>query len=204
MDLLGRSRSNQRGMSMVELVIVVAVSLVLAAILLPNAMNSIFNIRLRAAANEVAGLLQQARYQAIRDNTYYPVRVGTIGSTTVFYVDTSATKNTSTWSNSFPSVQLGGRVARQTSGFPAVTSMSLGFTPLAANSIPYFSARGTPCSMNGNVCQNIFVSAGISTIAAYQIFLSDARPGGGTGWAAVTISPAGRVRVWMWDGAKWE
>lgn len=199
-----------RGMSMVELVIVVAVTMVLAAILLPNIINTTYNIRLRSAANDVSGLLQQAHFRAIRDNTYYPVCSTTIGSnnrTTLFFIDMSATRNCSaSWSNTYPTVQLGGNVTRRTSGYPAISSMSLGFTPLVAStSPPYFSSRGTPCSVNNNLCLNVYTPpSGTTVIAAYGIFLTDSRPGGGSGWSAVTVSPAGRVRTWMWDGSKWE
>jgi hypothetical protein len=98
---------------------------------------------------------------------------------------------------------LGGRITRATAGFPAIPTVSLGFTPLAATQLPYFSFRGTPCLMNGAVCTNTRPDPTGSTIAAYQIFLTDTRPTGSNGWAAVTVSPAGRIRVWMWDGSAW-
>ena len=89
-----------RGFTLVELLIVVAIALTVAAVALPSVLNSIYNVRLRAAANEVAGLLQQAHFRAIRDNTYYPVRSATTGGATVFYLDTSTGKNATTWSSS--------------------------------------------------------------------------------------------------------
>ncbi|MBZ5627597.1 MAG: hypothetical protein LAO06_01890 [Acidobacteriia bacterium] len=193
-----------RGISLLELVIVVAVSLILAAILLPKVLNGIYNIRLRAAANDVAGLLQDAHFRAIRDNTYHPVHGATVGSSTVFYIDTTPNHSGTTWLNTYPTVQLGGNITHATSGFPSISTMALGFTPLVATNLPYFSSRGTPCSVSGNVCLNTYTSGPFTVVASYQIFLTDSRPTGSNGWAAITVSPAGRIKVWMWDGARWQ
>jgi Tfp pilus assembly protein FimT len=200
----GQRHHRARGVTLLELIIVAAVSLLVAAILLPNVINAVYNIRLRAAANDLAGLYQDAHFRAIRDNTYYLIRSATIGNSTVFYIDTTAAHNGTSWANGYPTVQLGGNITWATSGYPAVTSMSLGFVPLVATSLPYFSARGTPCSVSGNTCLNTYTSGPFTIIACYQTFLTDTRPTGSNGWAAVTVSPAGRVRVWMWDGTKWE
>ena len=193
-----------RGISLLELVIVAAVSLIVAAMLLPNVLNGIYNIRLRAAANDVAGLLQDAHFRAIRDNTFYPIRSVIVGRSTVFYIDTTAAHNGTTWVNTYPTVQLGGNITRDYSAHPVISTMALGFTPAPATALPYFSSRGTPCAISGSVCLNSFVSSGLTIVASYQIFLTDSRPTGANGWAAVTISPAGRVKTWMWDGGKWQ
>jgi prepilin-type N-terminal cleavage/methylation domain-containing protein len=219
----GQRHHRARGMSMLELIIVLAVSVIVAAMVLPNVLNAIYNIRLRAAANDVAGLLQDAHFRAIRDNTFYPVCYApsstATGKARIFYIDITAAHNCVTpWSSNsfadahgntvtFPTVQLGGNITRQVTGFPAITSMSLGFTPLAVTALPYFSSRGTPCAVsaaNTNVCLNIDASGTPPVTASYQIYLTDTRPTGSNGWAAVTVSPAGRIKVWMWDGASWE
>jgi Tfp pilus assembly protein FimT len=207
--IVGQRHDRDRGMSMVELCIVVGVALLLAAVAVPSVLNAVYNVRLRSAANDVAGLLQDAHLRAIRDNTYYPVCYAPSSTATrnatLFFIDTAARDCSSTWTNTYPTAQLPGNVTRPTSGYPDTTlsTMSLGFTPLATTLNPYFSARGTPCAMSGNVCLNI-TTGGTPTIASYQIFLSDTRPTGSSGWAAVTVSPAGRVKTWMWTGAAWQ
>jgi prepilin-type N-terminal cleavage/methylation domain-containing protein len=190
-------RRTMRGFTMVELLIVVAIALTVAAVALPSVLNSIYNVRLRAAANEVAGLLQQAHFRAIRDNTYYPVRSATTGGATVFYLDTSTGKNATTWSSTYPTVQLSRNVTSATSGNPDIATMALGVTP--ALTPPFFSSRGTPCAVPSgtNVCVN-------AAAPWYQIFLTDTRPTGPNGWASITISPAGRTKVWLWTGNQWQ
>jgi hypothetical protein len=35
------------------------------------------------------------------------------------------------------------------------------------------------------------------------VYFTDTRTVGTPGWAAVTISPAGRVASWIWNGSSW-
>src|SRR5438552_210581 len=72
-----RNRSKQ-GFSLVELVVVVAIVLVLAAIAVPNMMNVIGNSRLRAAASSLSGLLQNSRMQAVKQNRTMTVHFTTV------------------------------------------------------------------------------------------------------------------------------
>ena len=62
-------RRPDRGFSIVEMVIVVAIVGVLAAVAFPNIAQYTKNYRIRGAAQEVAGELQAARSKAIMTNT---------------------------------------------------------------------------------------------------------------------------------------
>ena len=66
-----------RGFSLIELLIVVFVVLVIAGIAIPNILTAVANIRLRASAGDLAGLMQQARILAAKNNATYAVRYGT-------------------------------------------------------------------------------------------------------------------------------
>ena len=60
-----RSRA-ARGFSLLELLIVVGVSITIVAIAMPFFMQGFYNIRLKSAASNLSGLMQQARIQAAR------------------------------------------------------------------------------------------------------------------------------------------
>src|SRR5229473_6048914 len=66
-----RLRANQAGLSVVELLIVVMITLILAAWAIPSLLNSIQLADLRGAASDYSGLLEEARISAIKDNSYY-------------------------------------------------------------------------------------------------------------------------------------
>src|SRR6267143_6560010 len=77
----------ERGFSLLEILIVVFVILVIAAIVIPNVMLAVSNIRLRASAGDLAGLMQDARILAAKNNTNYAIRYGTPNGARIAYVD---------------------------------------------------------------------------------------------------------------------
>jgi prepilin-type N-terminal cleavage/methylation domain-containing protein len=67
-----KPRNAQSGVSLVELLIVVFVALVLAALASPNIMQAVYNLRLVGTAADLAGLMQQARIMASKNNASNP------------------------------------------------------------------------------------------------------------------------------------
>jgi prepilin-type N-terminal cleavage/methylation domain-containing protein len=68
-----RRRGNSRGFSLIELVIVVAISLVLVGIAVPRAVEALRQIRLRTAVSSLTGAIQSTRYQAIFHGCSYQI-----------------------------------------------------------------------------------------------------------------------------------
>ena len=164
----------------------------------PNIFSAVSNIRLRSSASSFGSLLQNARMQAVRDDRSYTVRSTQLAGSnvSVAYIDLNGNSSLDAGE---PLVQFGGSARLVTSGNPSTSTLSLGFTPQAATVLPSFNARGTPCAASGTAC-NTYVG---SSAVGFLYFLSDQRPVGGPTWAAISVSPGGRIRVWTWNGVAW-
>ncbi len=193
-----RSNARQSGFSLLELMIVVAIIMVIAAMAMPKTLNAIQQYRLRSAASEVSGLAQKTRMMAVAQNRQYEVRWLTdVNAISYAYVDLNGNSNKDANEN-VNSLQLPRGVVFDTSGSaPSLASMGLGFTPVTPPRLPIFTPRGIPCVMVSLVCRT-------DTGQWYVHYLRQDRSFGNTGWAAVTVSPAGRVRVWVWTGSVWQ
>lgn len=205
-------RTRQSGFSLLELLIVMAIIMVVAAMATPSILASINNIRLRGSAGDVAGLLQQCRQAAMHDNRYYTVKPATVTGAQAAYVDlnyNNAFDNAAP--NPEPIIQLASNVSVVSAGAPNTANL-LGqccttFTPQPATILPSFNSRGLPCVGAANpppansLC-NIRDAA--NNTVGFVYYMNQTRPFGAVGWAAVSVTPAGRVRVWTYSGTSWQ
>ncbi len=194
-------RPPARGFSLWELMIVVAITLVVAAIALPGAIAATQNFRLRSTVSGISGLVQRARMLSVARNTYYPVLSSTDTTTNIMSVfqgnaNDFASATTLTTATDKTNIIAVGSVAFDTSAsHPSDTTIRNGLT--AVYTLPEFNPRGLPC----------FVSSGVCTVNAnnmYITFLRQDRSLGTPGWAAINVTPLGRVQVWIWDGSQWQ
>jgi prepilin-type N-terminal cleavage/methylation domain-containing protein len=182
------------GFTLLELLIVVTLMLVIGAIAIPNMVTIISNARLRGGGTNLSGLFQNARMLAVKENKTKTTHFTVLGNGPVAYV-----KNPTDSSNVLttdPQAQLGAPLTRFTtpsgSGAPAaLTTTELGFTP--ATDDPSFNSRGLPC----------IYASGICTTSGFIYYFKDRRPYGASGWIAVSISPAGRIKRWVWNRTFW-
>src|SRR3954463_6830414 len=65
--------SSQRGFTLIEMLLVCAIAMVMAAMSAPLVMNITNTYRLRAAGGQYANMLQIARIRAVTADTYEPV-----------------------------------------------------------------------------------------------------------------------------------
>jgi prepilin-type N-terminal cleavage/methylation domain-containing protein len=70
---LNRRRVSSRGFTLIELVIVLAISLLLAGIATPRAVEALRQFRLRSAVSSLTGAIQSTRYQAIFHGCAYQI-----------------------------------------------------------------------------------------------------------------------------------
>ena len=210
-------RGRTSGFSLLEIVIVVFVVLVVMAIAVPNVLLAVANVRLRSSAGDLAGLMQQARIMAAKNNpttpiAVYPIRYAVRSGAQIAYVDlngdgswsSSVTVNGVTMSE--PLVEFSGTVvpaagAPSGSGGQPSPYVLAGDTVIGGSFFDNtktlaFTPRGFPCDFsNPPTC---------STPAPkyFVYYLTDTRVGG-AGWTGVVVTKAGRTKVVNWNGSQW-
>jgi Tfp pilus assembly protein FimT len=204
------------GFTLVEVTVVLIIVFVLAALAIPSIVSSVRTAHLRGAASDFSGLLEQARISAIRDNRYYSTYILTASGNQAqqAYVDllpkslTGASGNGGTSvAAGDPSVAISSDVTQQpvdnapntdnlkSQLLPSTTSVTPTDTSVTAAT---FGPRGLPCTpialTGGTVCD----SSGGPT--AFWTFFQNSTTGA---WQAVTITPAGRIKKWFYNGSAW-
>jgi Tfp pilus assembly protein FimT len=198
---LGPGSRRTRGFSTIQLVVVVAIATTLTAMALPSVVDVVANVRLRAGVNSLGGLFHECRAVAIKQNKLMTTQFTSLSYGPFAYVkDATLTGSAAARSASDPQVGLGSPMSRVTGisgvsgGPPALTSTQLGFTPQASDPVATFNPRGLPC---------LYASGTCTANVGFVFYFTDTRPLGRNGWGALSVSPAGRIKVWIWDGSAW-
>ncbi|HXN51948.1 MAG TPA: prepilin-type N-terminal cleavage/methylation domain-containing protein [Candidatus Acidoferrum sp.] len=201
---LNKLRKAQRGVSMIETLVVLFVTLITAAMASPNIMRAVYNTRLRSGAGDLAGLMQQARILAAKDNRPYAVRFTTLGAARIAFIDLNLD---GAYAGGEPQVQFVGTVAPAPGApsgsggqpSPYVLAGDTGVGSYDNTTTLGFSPRGLPCnydtSTNPATCTT-------PAVKYFGYYLTDTRMGL-PGWTAVVVTKAGRTKVVMWDGTSW-
>jgi len=180
-----------------ETLIVISVAMIILVVGIPNISNAIANAKLRASMTSLSGLFQNTRMVAVQQNKIKTACVQG-GSTTRlmgFIRDGGASCTLSVYDSQ---VEMEAPITKLTTpsgpGAPPVISNSiLGFTPQTSD--PSFNTRGLPCLFSGGTCPTNY---------GFIYYFKDQRVAGAAGgWAAISLSPAGRIKRWFWSGAAW-
>src|ERR1051326_4500846 len=181
------------GFSILEVITVTAISLIVTMTTIPNMVNGIGTLRLRSSMTSWEGVIQNCRMLAVKQNqtmsTHFMLTGYGASHGVLVYIKKASDANPLLSSDS--QVQLEEPVTRVTtlSGTAAPTtaldSSILGFTPQTGD--PSFTTTGLPCAYSGGHCIN----------NAFVYYFHDTRPAPQTGWAALSISPAGRLKKWF-------
>ena len=204
-----RRRSSQSGFSLLELLIVSAITCVLVASAVPQALQMMHIHRLNNATRQFSGLLHNARQTSVRDSNAYSVYfvasspiteafVGVKGSMLDYVSDplttwapevapqpasaapaTSALENTAFLSGSGSSSSL--------TVFDGYVTSGKGVT---------FSAMGSPCVPSTTSGNRVCNTATYATNVAYWIFFQNNYTGT---WQSVTVTPAGKIQRWYYN-----
>jgi Tfp pilus assembly protein FimT len=194
-----RIHGRQAGFSLLELTGVAAISMIVTMTAVPNMINSIGNIRLRSSMTSLAGVLQNCRMMAVKNNatmtTHFDVTSYSSGTGVKAYVKKASDSSSALTSDS--QVQLEEPITQVTTlsgaGAPTINldNTVLGFTPQTG--VPSFNPTGLPCGYSSGNCPS----------SGFVYYFHDQRPAPKTGWAALSISPAGRLKKWYWSGSAW-
>jgi prepilin-type N-terminal cleavage/methylation domain-containing protein len=208
--------NRQGGFTVLEMIVVVAIILILSAILAPRMVQIVDEQKLAANAQAYAGFLQLARSRAVQDNHPYQVLVSTAAGFPMAYLDIQGNQ---TYVTSDPGVQLDSPITVTDSGAPSgfdtvtlinIIPMNDETTPamLADNGASSpglaFNERGLPCqrSVAGGACSNsTSINVGgtpTTTLVAWVRYLRFTNRNGTYSWAAVTVTPAGRIKTWKY------
>lgn len=196
--------TRMRGFSVAELMIVVFIAMVVAAIVIPSVMRAVYSVRLRSTAGDLAGLMQQARILAAKNNAIYGIRYGTIAGAPGAYVDLNGN---GIYDAGEPLAQFSANVAATTGppsgggGQPTpyvlVGDSSTG-QPYSNTTTLGFSPRGLPCDYtNPPTCNTPATSY-------FVYYLTETQVLGPPIWGAVVVTKSGRSKAVTWTGAAWK
>lgn len=172
-------RGSQSGFSMIELLVVMAIAMVVAALATPTIVQTVRTYRVNTAGKEVANILQRTRYEALRNNSTVGCRPLQVGERTFIYIDLN---NNNVMDANEPRIVLPATVQfLPEADVPSVDSMGLGTTRVPAGLIQ-FDGRGM-VNFGGNPPATLLVFFGNQT-----------RPG--DGYSAVSLTPTGRTKTW--------
>lgn len=185
--LKGRNqRASERGVGLVELMVVVAIVLITTVIALPNFLRILRASQLSSGAQQMADILKQTRFQAIRRNKSITCRIDQPPGATRAYVDSD---NSTTWNQGELETIYSGNVNLVAAGgVPGTTSLASGvgsgitLTAVSPTAGTYtFDARGA-----------------VSPAAVYVMYVANtAMPS--VGYRAVVLLPSGSIQIWTAD-----
>ncbi len=199
-------KKREKGFSLVELMIVLAIIVILSLIAIPQIQLVVANYRLNAAGHAAASLLQQARLQAVKTNQPAYVQYNASQSPNMIFVNADPTVTSYATGN--PDVELSSAVSFQAvaaGGPPDHSQLDayLGVPAKGASGVTVelgtaigFNARGFPC-MESSVGEPTLCpqqdATTPSTLPVFEWFMQGSSNGG---WEAVTVTAAGRIKSW--------
>jgi Tfp pilus assembly protein FimT len=170
-------RRSQSGLTLIELVVVAALAIIVAAVAIPMYANGLRNWRLAGDARAIASQLALTRMRAANEFTQAELSLDTSGRTFQIKI---YNKSSSTFVAEGGSFTLS---SGNTFGYGALSTPAGTQTTIGVSNPVIFNSRGIPIT-----------SSGVPT-GTYAIYLTDSKGG----YFAITVSPASDVAVWKYS-----
>jgi prepilin-type N-terminal cleavage/methylation domain-containing protein len=177
---LYRNRPSDRGFSMLELLIVMVVIVVVAAIGIPSLRNTMASYRGSAAVQGIAAQLAVGKMRAAAQFTRSRITLDT-GTNT--YRREIYDKTTSMYQLEGGIQGLGNSVSF---GYGGISAPAGGQTTIAQSTEIIFNSRGIPVD-----------TAGVP-VSTYAVYLNNDER-----FYAVTINSVGQIATWKYSGSGW-
>ena len=206
------------GFSLIELLVVVTILAVLAAISVPLLLNAVHTVRLRGAGTDFSGILQQARMRAVQDDRFYSVYgISNNGLQQEFVdiypqqVNGASGSGGQNLDPKDPVVSVNSEIVEQPASaapnrsnlrqqlFGGISNPPKPVDGSNINTPVTFGPQGLPCFPKqmgsfGTVCNSQ------GGLVAYWVFFQDSST---QEWEAVTVTPAGRIQKWTHVNNNW-
>lgn len=188
-------RSSQRGFSLVELLLSLAVLLIITTMAVPILLRSLRSYQLNSTASQVSGMLKFAKFEAIRQNTPVSTQIQQQGANWLIWVDSNGN---GVADGAEPQFIIGNGFTLLPSSSvpdpsPIATTLgaenNMAWTVISANGSEWYDHRGVLCLNT----ENPLCPAGSSTI--YTLFLGNPNDSS-AGYRAIITLPSGAVQVW--------
>jgi type II secretory pathway pseudopilin PulG len=179
--------------------VVVGIIVIVAAIGLPRMTTAIANMKLRSSITTVSGFLQNVRMLAIKNNRTTTAKHYNREQTPrslVFYAKDATDESEPARTDSQVEMEAPINPYDAPAGPgapPAIANSAMGLLSDPQTGNPSFNSRGLPCVYASGACPNV----------AFIKYFKDDRISGNGGWAAISITPAGRIKRWFWNGSSW-
>lgn len=207
-----RSRNRQRGFSLLEMMIVITLMVIMAAMATPTLIKAIRNYQTESTARQVSNMILSARYEAMRRNRRVCTLFQQVGNEGRFGLDLNGADRdpcddgSRTLAGNEPFIVTDVTIDWWNNGTPALppslAGLPAGYDLAAeANAPPNYSIT---FSSRGAVVVN---AGGAWNIASTVQMITLRRLSGGADAdrLLITVTPVGRIKVYRWDfvGNRW-